>query len=76
MTDIYFRIFVYSRQQYEQRKELDRKMGKNTRLGSVLVNGISKPFTDIITDLKRAKYSDSIVVTSGDIRKIKYAQGS
>ena len=70
--DIYFRCFVFSREQYEQKMNIDRKLGKITKLGQVLVNGIPKPYTDILTSMSRAKFADSIEVISGDIRFIRY----
>lgn len=70
--DIYYRCFIFSREQYEQKESINRKLGKVTTLGQVLVNGIPKPYTDILTSMSRARFSDSVEVISGDIRKIKY----
>lgn len=70
--DIYFRCFVFSREEYEQKMNIDRKLGKVTKLGQVLVNGIPKPYTSILTSMSRARFADSVEVISGDIRKIKY----
>lgn len=75
-TDIYHRVFVYSRTQYEQRATLDRKMGRATKLGTVLVNGIPKHYTDILTSMSNCKFSDAIEVVSGDIRKMHYTAAS
>ena len=70
--DIYYRCFIFSREQYEHKESINRKLGKVTTLGQVLVNGIPKPYTDILTSMSRARFSDSVEVISGDIRKIKY----
>lgn len=75
-TDIYYRVFVYSRAQYDQRVALDRKMGRTTKLGTVLVNGIPKHYTDILTSMANCKYSDAIKIIEGDIRKIHYTAGN
>ena len=73
MTDMYFRIFIFSREQAEQKKQIDKKMGKLGTLGTVIVNGVPKAYTDIVASMSQVKYSDSIKVTEGDIRKIKYS---
>lgn len=73
MTDMYYRIFVFSREQAEQKKSVDTRMGKLSKLGTVIVNGVPKAYTDIVASMSQVKYSDSIKVTEGDIRKIKYS---
>lgn len=72
MTDMYYRIFIFSREQAEQKKSIDNKMGKLSKLGTVVVNGVAKSYTDIVANMSQVKYSDSIKVAEGDIRKIKY----
>jgi hypothetical protein len=71
-VDIYRRIFVYSRQQQEDKMNIDRKMGRNSKFGTVIVNGVPKTYTDIVTNMSKCKFSDSIIVCTGDIRKIKF----
>jgi hypothetical protein len=51
-------------------------MGRTTKLGTVLVNGIPKHYTDILTSMANCKYSDAIKVIEGDIRKIHYTAGN
>lgn len=71
-VDIYYRCFVFSREQYDQKASVARKMGKIYKSGRVLVNGIPKPYTDLLTSFSNAKFADSIEVISGDIRKLRY----
>lgn len=68
----YTRYFIYSETQMKIKRDVERRLGKNLVLGTVIVNGESKPYTEIVTDLANVKYSDAEIVTHGDIRKINY----
>lgn len=65
---IYYRYFVYSTQEEER---IRKYHGHKAELGTVMVKGIPKKYTSIITDMSQSA-SDSIIVTQGDIRKIRY----
>ena len=65
---LYYRYFVYSSEEESLRQKL---YGQNVSFGTVVVRGVPKRYTSILTDLKDAK-PDAIVVIKGDIRKIKY----
>lgn len=65
---MYFRYFVYSSDEESLRQKVN---GNNASFGTVIVNGIKKRYTSIVTDLANAK-PDALVVCKGDIRKIKY----
>ena len=73
-TDIYYRYFVFSRNQMEDIKRREDKLGRIPRFGKVIVNGVSKEYTDILTDMKKAVYPDTIKITEGDIRKLVYTE--
>lgn len=68
-VDIYERIFIFSKEQMKRKKEIE---GKNAKFGTVIVKGSSKPYTEIIRRITPNLPSDYEIVTSGDIRKIKY----
>ena len=68
VPDIYYRYFVYSAQEEER---IRKYHGNKAELGKVIVKGISKKYTSIVTDMSQSA-SDSIIVTQGDIRKIRY----
>ena len=75
---MYERYFMFSQEHARYIKDLEAKNGnKNYRLGTVLVGGTYKPFTNIVTDPKTYtdRYSDAKIVASGDLRKIKYKDG-
>lgn len=74
MQDIYYRYFVFSRTQLEDIKRREEKLGRYATIGKVIVDGIAKEYTDIILNMESAKYSDSIIITEGDIRKITYVK--
>ena len=69
MVDIYERIFIFSKEQMNRKKEIE---GKNAKFGTVIVNGSSKVYTEIVRKLSPSLPSDYQIVTTGDIRKIKY----
>lgn len=69
MVDIYNRIFIFSKQQMDKKKSIE---GKNAKFGTVVVKGSSKVYTDIIRKITPNLPSDYEIITSGDIRKIKY----
>lgn len=74
MNDMSYRYFIFSREQMEMMKEIRKNMNKNIKFGEVVVNGISKPYTDIVTDMSKCKFGDSVLVIAGDLRKLKYTQ--
>lgn len=69
MVDIYNRIFIFSKQQMDTKKKIE---GKNAKFGTVVVKGSNKVYTDIVRKLTPNLPSDYEIITSGDIRKIKY----
>ena len=75
MSDMYTRYFMFSNEHLKKIKELEAKSGNmNPKLGKVLVAGNYKQYTHMTNnpDTYTSRYSDSKVVLSGDIRKIKY----
>jgi len=71
--NIFFRYFVYSSTQANEIRRIQQSMSSSkAKLGTVIVNGISKPYTEQVTDLSKCRYSDSVVVTKGDKRYISH----
>ena len=68
-VDIYNRIFIFSKEQMKRKKEIE---GKNAKFGTVIVKGSSKIYTEIVRSINPSLPSDYEIITSGDIRKIKY----
>lgn len=76
-NDLYTRTFIFSQQQMDLKTEIEKKKnGKPPKFGTVIVNGTPKVFTDIILNIGDCKFSDAIPLVSGDIRRIKYKEGS
>lgn len=71
LPDLYHRVFVFSKTQMDQKKEI---MGKNVKLGTVIVNGVNKPYTDIVLNMNSVRFSDTKKLIEGDIRKIRYTE--
>ena len=68
IQSMYHRYFVYSAEEESLRTQL---YGTNVSFGTVMVRGVPKKYTSIVTDMANSK-ADAIVVTQGDIRKIRY----
>lgn len=68
VQSIYYRYFVYSSEEESLKIKLH---GNNASFGTVMVRGVPKRYTSIVKDINDSK-PDAIVVTKGDIRKIKY----
>lgn len=72
MTDqtksLFYRYFIYSAEEEAIRKQIH---GSSASFGTVIVNGVAKKYTSIVTDPKRSK-PDAIIVAKGNIHKIKY----
>ena len=66
-----FVYFIYSEQQEKMRKEVESKIGRVFNCGTVVVNGMRKPFTEISTK-EVTRYPDAKIVASGYKSKIKY----
>ena len=64
--------FIFSQKQYDQRMQIESDLGRTPSFGMVIVSGSPKIYTDIITDISNCRYTDRIIITSGDISKIKY----
>lgn len=70
---IYTRYFVFSKSQMNERLRIEASISATRpKLGTVIVNGVAKEYTDIVTDMSRCRYGDSILITKGDIRKINF----
>ena len=76
MSDLYYRYFLFSQEQKNMRLKVEGNLGKQIKFGTVVVNGVAKQYTDIVIDPNKSKFSDAVIVTHGDIRKIKYTEPS
>ena len=68
IQSMYHRYFVYSAEEESLRTQL---YGPNVSFGTVMVRGVPKKYTSIVTDMANSK-ADAIVVAQGDIRRIRY----
>lgn len=66
------RYFLYSKQQFEFRRDIENKMGKIYKPGQVIVAGSKKQFTEISTTPTSKRFADAIMVTYGDIENMHY----
>ena len=78
-SSIYQRCFVFSKTQQEAILSVEKgRMSKSQKFnfGTVVVNGVPKVYTEIVTSMERCKYPDAILIAKGDIRKMKFTNPS
>lgn len=68
----YMQYFLYSAEQFKIRKQIESKIGNDFKPGIVIVNGQQKEFTEMAKTVNSNRYSDTKIITYGDIRTIKY----
>lgn len=76
MSDKYYCLF--SRDQYQLKKEIEGKVNRVYKPKEVLVNGTFKPFTEMIKVSdgevwsNKASYSDAVIVAIGAKTELKF----
>ena len=68
----YMRYFIYSTEQMKLKRQMQKKLGRELVLGTVIVKGEQKAFTEMVESLSSVRYSDAEIVIYADIRDIKY----
>lgn len=69
-ASMYERYFVYSAEEESLKIKIH---GADASFGEVLVRGVLKRYTSILTSMDNAK-PDALLLIKGDLRKIKYTQ--
>lgn len=68
------KYFMYSSTQFKKRKEIEAKIGRKYIPGVVIVNGTPRQYTEIVSSPSNSRYSDALILISGDINTIKYTK--
>ena len=77
IDNIYHRVFIFSQTQMDQIMDIERKNGRALPVfGTVMVNGVKKIYTAILTNRNNIRYPDSRILIEGDIRSIKHTKSS
>lgn len=66
-----YKYFLYSREQYQHRLEIERTIGRIFNPGKVLSRGEWRNFTDISSSPSNS-FADSKIVAEGYIEDMKY----
>lgn len=66
------KYFLFSAEQLRFRKKIEEQMGRIFNVGTVIVNGERKPFTEISSSSISPRFSDSTVVASGKLNEMNY----
>jgi len=70
----YTRYFIYSMTQMKIKRDIEYKLGRDLVLGKVIVGGVQKEYTEIVSDLADVTESDAKIVAYGDIREMNYTE--
>nr|DAS08411.1 MAG TPA: hypothetical protein [Caudoviricetes sp.] len=77
MSNIRERFFIYSREQMDRIMDANKNTGRPAPVfGKVIVNGVPKIYTDILTSMDNAPFADAELLISGDLYKIKHTKPS
>ena len=77
VENIYHRVFIFSQTQMDQMMEMEKRRGVVSPVfGTVIVNGVKKIYTDILTNRNNIRYPDSRILIEGDIRSIKHTKST
>ena len=63
------KIYVFSQQQYEKNKELSEKLSKKYICPTIIVDGVEKRYTDIVSDINNIKFTDSKIIFKGNPKR-------
>lgn len=74
MSNSGIKYFLFSSQQMKMKVEIEAKIGKKYRPGTVLVNGTYKQFTEISDTPNSTRFPDSIIVASGVLSEMRYTK--
>ena len=66
------KYFIFSSQQMKMKIEVEAKIGKKYKPGTVLAKGGYKQFTDILDTPTSIRYPDAILVASGKLSEMRY----
>ena len=65
------KYFLFSREQMEFMKKMEAVRGKRFKTGTVIVNGVRKPYTEM-SNSSNSRYTDAQLVAKGDISNMRY----
>lgn len=68
------KYFLFSSQQMKMKMEVEAKIGRKYKPGTVLVKGRYKQFTDILDTPTSIRFPDSILVASGKLSEMTYVK--
>ena len=66
-----YKYFLYSSEQQKFMTKVQAQMGKQYRIGTVIVKGTKKSFTEL-SDKTSNMYSDCKIIAEGETSKMKY----
>ena len=73
-NDESIKYFLFSSQQMKMKMEVEAKIGRRYKPGTVLVKGRYKQFTDILDTPTSIRFPDSILVASGKLSEMTYVK--
>lgn len=67
-----YRYFLYSRQQFTERSQVEAGIGMQYIPGKVLKTGRWRDYTEIVADPSTSRYSDAQIIAEGNLDNIQY----
>lgn len=65
------KYFLYSREQYQKRLEIESKIGRKYIPGTVIIGGRERRFTEM-SDKFNPRFKDAEIVYHGDPKNVKF----
>lgn len=70
------KTFIFSRSALSEKQALAAKVDKKYVVGTVIVNGKSRPYTELLPVGRKSRFEDAQDVITGQLNKIKYTPES
>ena len=74
MNNINYRYFFYSPTAAEKIKKIENSISSGFQLPWVIVRGVRKYYTEIVTSPEKVRFKDSIKIAEGDMRRMEFSQ--
>lgn len=72
----HYRYFIYSETQYKERVEIEKKIGRAYKPGTVVYKGRKYQYTEVVSNIDNSRYADFKIVAEGYIEDITYTRST
>lgn len=68
------KYFIFSKQQLDERAANVSKFGGKFQVGTVIIGGVERKYTEIANSMNDLRYSDSIMVAHVELDRVRYKE--